>query len=191
MRKTLARITTIASLLLTLFGSAGFFLTADAREASNPSPSGQPPKPEPVVHVLTVDAPITPTIADYIIKEIDRAAASRADALVIELNTPGGLVDSTNQIVIKMMASEVPTVVYITPSGGRAASAGVFITQAANIAAMAPTTHIGAASPVQMEGKMEDTMAKKVTNDLAAMIRGIAEKRGRNAAWAEDAGRKA
>ena len=81
-------------------------------------------------------------------------------------------------------------VVYVAPSGGRAASAGVFITLSAHIAAMARTTHIGAASPVQMEGKMDETMAKKVTNDLAAMIRGIAEKRGRNAKWAEEAVRK-
>jgi len=88
------------------------------------------------------------------------------------------------------MSSSLPVVVYVAPSGGRAASAGVFITLSAHIAAMAPTTHIGAASPVQMEGKMDETMAKKVTNDLAAMIRGIAEKRGRNAKWAEEAVRK-
>jgi membrane-bound serine protease (ClpP class) len=141
--------------------------------------------------LITIDAPITPTVAEHIIKSIDRAAKQNAEALIIQLNTPGGLVDSTNNIVIKMMASSVPTVVYITPSGGRAASAGVFITLSANIAAMAPTTHIGAASPVQMEGKMDKTMEKKVMNDLAAMVRGIAEKRGRNAAWAEDAVRKA
>ena len=91
---------------------------------------------------------------------------------------------------MKMMASDVPTVVYVAPSGARAASAGVFITLAANIAAMAPTTHIGAAHPVQMQGKMDKTMEKKVVNDLAAMARGIAEKRGRNAKWAEDAVRK-
>jgi membrane-bound serine protease (ClpP class) len=81
--------------------------------------------------------------------------------------------------------------VYVAPSGGRAASAGVFITMAANIAAMAPTTHIGAASPIQLEGKMDETMERKAMNDTAAMARGIAEKRGRNAEWAEDAVRKA
>jgi membrane-bound serine protease (ClpP class) len=126
-------------------------------------------------------------VAEYIIKSIDRASKAGAEALIIQLNTPGGLVDSTQQIVMKMMASDVPTVVYVAPSGARAASAGVFITLAANIAAMAPTTHIGAAHPVQMQGKMDETMEKKAVNDLAAMMRGIAEKRGRNAKWAEDA----
>jgi membrane-bound serine protease (ClpP class) len=106
------------------------------------------------------------------------------------MDTPGGLVESTREIIKKMLASDVPTVVYVAPDGSRAASAGVFITLTANIAAMAPNTRMGSASPVQLEGKMDETMAKKVTNDLAAMIRGIAEKRGRNAAWAEDAVRK-
>jgi membrane-bound serine protease (ClpP class) len=181
----------LLSLLLIVSGIVGLVLLADAGETSGPSSTASPAPPERVVHAITIDAPITPTVAEHIIKSIDRAANDRAEALIIRLNTPGGLVDSTNNIVIKMMASEVPTVVYITPSGGRAASAGVFITLAANIAAMAPTTHIGAASPVQMQGKMDETMEKKVMNDLAAMIRGIAEKRGRNASWADDAVRKA
>ncbi len=143
-----------------------------------------------MIQVIDIDAPITPVVAEYIIKSIDRASKAQAEALIIQLNTPGGLVDSTQQIVMKMMASEVPVVVYVAPSGARAASAGVFITLAANIAAMAPTTHIGAAHPVQMQGKMDATMEKKVVNDLAAMIRGIAEKRGRNAKWAEEAVRQ-
>ncbi len=164
--------------------------SAEARERSEPSAS-RPSLPGTVVDLITVDAPITPTVAEFIISSIDRATRNGAEALVIQLNTPGGLVDSMNQIVMKMMASEVPTVVYVAPSGGRAASAGVFITLAANIAAMAPTTHIGAASPVQMEGKMDKTMERKVMNDLAALARGICEKRGRNAQWAEDAVRKA
>jgi len=92
--------------------------------------------------------------------------------------------------VMKMMAADVPTVVYVAPSGARAASAGVFITLAANVAAMAPTTHMGAAHPVTMQGKMDKTMEAKVVNDLAAMARGIAEKRGRNMKWAEEAVRK-
>ena len=192
MRKVLHLTTLLLSLLLILSGITGLFLMADAKETSGPAPSAPPAgPPTPTVDVITVDAPITPTIAEHIIRSIDRAVKDRSEALIIRLNTPGGLVDSTNNIVIKMMASEVPTVVYISPSGGRAASAGVFITLSANIAAMAPTTHIGAASPVQMQGKMDETMEKKVMNDLAAMIRGIAEKRGRNAAWAEDAVRKA
>ena len=164
-------------------------MAADAKKVNKP---GHPAEAASVpsakkIHLIEIDAPITPVVAEYIIKSIDRAAKANAEALIIQLNTPGGLVDSTQQIVMKMMASEVPIVVYVAPSGGRAASAGVFITLAANIAAMAPTTHIGAAHPVQMQGKMDETMEKKAVNDLAAMMRGIAEKRGRNAKWAEDA----
>jgi membrane-bound serine protease (ClpP class) len=196
MRKITAWTTIICSLALILSGMAGLLLPADAKEKTAPAVTSAPATtapapPERVVHLITIDAPITPTVAEHIIKSIDRAENAAAEALIIKLNTPGGLVDSTNNIVIRMMSSSVPLVVYISPSGGRAASAGVFITLAANIAAMAPTTHIGAASPVQMQGKMDETMEKKVMNDLAAMIRGIAEKRGRNAKWAEDAVRKA
>jgi membrane-bound serine protease (ClpP class) len=139
------------------------------------------------IFLINIDAPITPVVAEYIVKSIDRASKARAEAIIIQLNTPGGLVDSMQQIVMKMMAADVATVVYVAPSGARAASAGVFITLAANIAAMAPTTHIGAAHPVTMQGKMDKTMEKKVVNDLAAMARSIAEKRGKNIKWAEDA----
>ena len=192
MRKILAWTTVLASLTLVISGWTGLALSAGMPKGEKSSPTATPAAASvAMVMLITIDAPITPTVAEHIIKSIDRAAKQNAEALIIQLNTPGGLVDSTNNIVIKMMASSVPTVVYITPSGGRAASAGVFITLSANIAAMAPTTHIGAASPVQMEGKMDKTMEKKVMNDLAAMVRGIAEKRGRNAAWAEDAVRKA
>ncbi len=200
MRKFLSWTTIILSLLLVLSGAAGLLLADAGAARSAPvstvsstvtATAPAPAMPERIVLLITVDGPITPTVAEYITKSIDRAAKSGAEALVIKLNTPGGLVDSTNDIIIRMMASEVPTVVWVAPSGGRAASAGVFITLAANVAAMAPTTHIGAASPVQMQGKMDETMANKAMNDIAAMARGIAEKRGRNAKWAEDAVRKA
>jgi membrane-bound serine protease (ClpP class) len=179
----------IALMILSI--TAGGILSAAPQKQGAPSGTAPQAASRTVVDVITVDAPITPTVSEFIISSIDRATRSGAEALVIQLNTPGGLVDSMNEIVIKMMASQVPTVVYVSPSGGRAASAGVFITLAANIAAMAPTTHIGAASPVQMEGKMEKTMERKVMNDLAALARSICEKRGRNAQWAEDAVRKA
>ena len=183
-----ARHTVFIALLLILAGT--FVLTAAAntkatKETITPAVAPSPSLKK--IHLIEIGAPITPVVAEYIIKSINRAAKADAEALIIQLNTPGGLVDSTQQIVMKMMASEVPTVVYVAPSGGRAASAGVFITLAANIAAMAPTTHIGAAHPVQMQGKMDETMEKKAVNDLAAMMRGIAEKRGRNTKWAEDA----
>ena len=184
-----ARSIVLFSLALLVAGTFVLAVAADAKKVSKTAPPAEavstPSSRK--IHLIEIDAPITPVIAEYIIKSIDRAAQAGVEALIIQLNTPGGLVDSTQQIVMKMMAAEVPTVVYVAPSGGRAASAGVFITLAANIAAMAPTTHIGAAHPVQMQGKMEDAMEKKAVNDLAALMRGIAEKRGRNAAWAEDA----
>lgn len=148
------------------------------------------PMPERKIYVIKINSAITPVVAEYIARSIERATKASAEALIIELDTPGGLVDSMREIVKAMMASEVPTVVYVSPSGARAASAGVFITLAANIAAMAPSTNMGSAHPVQMEGKMDKTMEAKIVNDLAAMIRGIAKKRGRNARWAEEAVRK-
>jgi len=191
MRTTFARLTIALSLFLVLTGLTGIALSAGRPKKVNTAPTATPPAPAArTVMLIKIDAPITPVVAEYIIKSIDAASKDKAEAIIIQLNTPGGLVDSTNEIIMKMMASAVPTVVYVAPSGGRAASAGVFITMASHIAAMAPTTHIGAASPVQMQGQMDKTMAKKVTNDLAAMIRGIAEKRGRNAKWAEEAVRK-
>ncbi len=178
-------------LFLILAGSLALTVSAKTKSEKKTKPAAASSvSPAKKIHVIEIDAPITPVVAEYIIKSIDRAAKADAEALIIQLNTPGGLVDSTQQIVMKMMASEVPTVVYVAPSGGRAASAGVFITLAANIAAMAPTTHIGAAHPVQMQGKMDETMEKKAVNDLAAFARGIAEKRGKNIKWAEDAVRK-
>ncbi len=188
------RFTVLISLILIVAGTFVLTVAADTKQtkkSSKPvSPATASVSSPKMIQVIDIDAPITPVVAEYIMKSIDRASKAQAEALIIQLNTPGGLVDSTQQIVMKMMASEVPVVVYVAPSGARAASAGVFITLAANIAAMAPTTHIGAAHPVQMQGKMDATMEKKVVNDLAAMIRGIAEKRGRNAKWAEDAVRQ-
>lgn len=189
---------TVVSLLLLLFaiGPTGFA----AEEKTGPVPAKQINKQKTSsekataaggsIHLVRIDAPITPVVAEYIVKSIKRAAKAGAEALIIQLDTPGGLVDSMREIVKTMLASEVPTVVYVAPSGARAASAGVFITLAANIAAMAPSTNMGSAHPVQMEGKMDKTMEAKIVNDLSAMIRGIAEKRGRNLLWAEEAVRK-
>ncbi len=164
-------------------------LSFPAQLDSKPTGSAQA-LPEHIVYLITVDAPITPVVSEYINTSIDIASRNNAEALVIQLDTPGGLVDSMREIVKKMMASDVPVVVYVAPSGARAASAGVFITMAAHKAAMAPGTHIGAAHPVTMEGKMDKTMETKVVNDLAAMARNVAERRGRNVKWAEEAVRK-
>ncbi len=171
-------------LLLSSFEHDALSVEKD-KTAKQPSPTVTAQRNQ--IFLITIDAPITPVVAEYILKAIDKAAEAKAEAIIIQLNTPGGLVDSMQQIVMKMMAADVATVVYVAPSGARAASAGVFITLAANIAAMAPTTHMGAAHPVTMQGNMDKTMEKKVVNDLAAMARGIAEKRGKNAKWAEDA----
>ena len=142
------------------------------------------------VLVIRVEGVIAPSSADYIISAIKRADRELAQALVIELDTPGGLDLSMRSIIKEMLSAERPTVVYVSPSGARAASAGTFITLAAHVAAMAPGTNIGAAHPVNMGGQMDKEMNKKVTNDAAAYIRTIAERRGRNVQWAEDAVRK-
>ncbi len=189
------RLTILFALILVVFGTFVLTVAADTKKtkkSSKPAPPAAASVPSAKkIHLIEIDAPITPVTAEYIIKSIDRASKDNVEALIVQMNTPGGLVESMNDIVIRMMSSNVPIVVYVAPSGGRAASAGVFITMAANIAAMAPTTHIGAASPIQLEGKMDETKERKAMNDLAAFARGIAEKRGRNAQWAEEAVRKA
>jgi len=177
---------------LLLFPLLQLIIFSDVTPLSADTPAGEKPAAPPVkkIYLITVDAPITPVISEYITKSIDTASRNSAEAIIIELDTPGGLVDSMREIVKKMMSADIPVVVYVAPAGARAASAGVFITIAADIAAMAPSTHIGAAHPVTMEGKMDKTMEAKVVNDLAAMARSIAEKRGKNAKWAEEAVRK-
>src|SRR3990172_12659947 len=143
------------------------------------------------IHYLHVDGIVNPVMAEFIIKSIENAAKEKAETVVIQLDTPGGLDLSMRDIVKAMLSSDVPIVVYVAPPGSRAASAGVFITYAAHIAAMAPGTNIGSAHPVAMGGeKMDETMMKKVENDAVAYIKGIAAKRHRNAEWAEKAVRK-
>ncbi|MEK6591250.1 MAG: nodulation protein NfeD [Nitrospinota bacterium] len=140
--------------------------------------------------VLKIDGVINPVSAEYILNGIREASISNAEFLIIQLDTPGGLDTSMRLIIKEMMASNIPTVVYVSPSGSRAASAGTFITIAAHIAAMAPGTNIGAAHPVSMGGRMDREMSKKVENDAAAYIISLAKKRGRNESWAEKAVRK-
>jgi len=139
---------------------------------------------------LTIDMPIGPVPADVIADAIDQAFEENKDLLVIELDTPGGLDESMRMICRRLLNSDVPVVVWVAPSGARAASAGVFITYAANIAAMAPGTNIGAAHVVNMGGQMDSVMTEKVQNDAVAYITSIAKKRGRNVEWAERAVRE-
>lgn len=144
--------------------------------------------PAPVVYSAQVSAIIHPVSAEYMIATIDRANAEHAAAVVFTLATPGGLVDSTRDIISRMLASKTPIVVFVGPSGARAASAGFLITIAADVAVMAPGTHIGAAHPVAGAGETIDpTMAKKAAEDIAAYARTLAEKRGRNSALADAA----
>jgi len=137
------------------------------------------------VFTIEVDAIINPATAKFIVDSMDEATQQNAQCLIIKLDTPGGLLESTRTIVKKELASKIPIIVYVAPSGARAASAGVFVTMAANIAAMAPGTHIGAAHPVTMggEGKESKTMTEKVVNDTVAFIKNIAKTRGRNVDW--------
>ncbi len=144
------------------------------------------------VYRIRVGGVIAPGVARYIERAVREAEEAGARALIIELDTPGGLLKSTDDITKTLLNARVPIVVYITPSGGRAASAGVFITYAAHVAAMAPATHLGAAHPVSVGGggQPDATLMEKITNDSVANIRALARQRGRNADWAEQAVRK-
>jgi membrane-bound serine protease (ClpP class) len=141
--------------------------------------------------VATIAASINPVTADYLSSVIEKAEGAEAALLVVELDTPGGLDSAMRQMVQEIIKTRIPVVVYVSPSGARSASAGVLITLASDVAAMAPGTNIGAAHPVSVGGGgMDNTMAKKVENDAAAYARSLAEKRGRNADWAESAVRQ-
>jgi len=138
--------------------------------------------PAAVIHQVTWEGPVTPVTAEVLVGAIETAAVEGADAVLILLDTPGGLDTSMRAIVKAELESTVPVIVYVAPGGSRAASAGAFLTLAAHVAAMAPGTNIGSASPVQMGGAaMDSTMAHKVTNDAAAYLASIAADKGRNA----------
>jgi membrane-bound serine protease (ClpP class) len=140
---------------------------------------------------IVVDDSIHPITDEYIGRAIAEAERNKDQALLIEINTPGGLLDSTRDIIEKILASPVPVIIYVTPSGSRAASAGFFILESADVAAMAPGTNTGAAHPVSLGGgKMDDTMKEKIENDSAALMRSVVGKRGRNVEIAETAVRQ-
>ncbi|MCU1335532.1 MAG: Nodulation efficiency protein NfeD [Bryobacterales bacterium] len=145
----------------------------------------------PKVIAVDIDGVIHPITVDLLAHALDQAASQNAAAVLIRLNTPGGMLEATRQINEKIVASRVPVIAYVTPSGGRAASAGFFILEAADVAAMAPGTNTGASSPVALGGQMDETMRHKVENDAAAWLRSTVEKRGRNATLAETTIRQA
>ena len=162
-------------------------VSAGAAAGTAPVPGGAA-----FVDIVRLDGIVAPATARYIIRALRQAEQTGAQALVIEVDTPGGLLKSMEDITKAMINAKVPTVVYVWPSGSRAASAGVFITYAATIAAMAPTTHLGAAHPVGVGGggTEDKTLMAKITNDAVAEIRGFAARRGRNPDWAEKAVRQ-
>ncbi len=146
------------------------------------------------VDVITIKGTINPVLVDYVKRGIEHAEDSNAQALIIRIDTPGGLDSAMRDIVQLIVNAHVPIVVYVSPAGARAASAGVFITIAAHVAVMAPNTAIGAAHPVSIgeegEQAMSETMEEKVVNDAAALIRSLAQTHGRNIEWAEKAVRE-
>jgi len=144
-----------------------------------------PQSTAPTVLKIVIDGMIHPVSTEYIGRAIDEAKTTHAQAVLIVLDTPGGLVDSTREIIGHIDQSTVPVIIFVTPSGTRAASAGFILLESADVAAMSPGTHTGAAHPVLMVGKMDDDMKKKAENDVAAMLRTVASKRGRNVDLAE------
>ena len=144
-----------------------------------------------VVYLLSLQGTVNPGSADFFDRAVDQAEKEGVHALLVELDTPGGLVSSLRSMIQKVFASRVPVIVYVAPQGAQSASAGALLTLSAHVAAMSPGTEIGAAHPVGLGGgDSDETMSKKAENDLAAFARSIAEKRGRNADWAEKAVRE-
>jgi membrane-bound serine protease (ClpP class) len=169
-------------------GSLGFVLVMLGALLTACSGSDQPPD---AVHVLTWDGDVNPVMQRYFKRGLESAVDSKARAVVLRLDTPGGFDSSMRDIIKRIQASPVPVIVYVSPSGGRAASAGTYILMASHVATMAPSTTIGAATPIDASGSdIEGDLGRKVLNDAVAYIRGLAQQHGRNADWAEKAVRE-
>jgi len=167
-----------------------FFVVACLAAALVPAASGAPDRPRVLEVVFEND--VNPVTADYAIGEIDRANDESYDAVVILLDTPGGLSEAMRDIYKKELASRIPVIVYVAPEGARAASAGVWIGQAADVLAMSPQTNLGSSTPISSGGgNIPSDLKRKVINDAAKSLRGLAEEHGRNGDWAERAVRKA
>src|SRR5260370_11311947 len=173
--------------------AVGLTIAASALGHAAAAVAPSPQSAAPVVDVVRLEGVVGPATARYVIRGLRQAVRGGAQALVVVVDTPGGLLKSADDITKAMLNSSLPVVAYVYPSGARAESAGVFVVYAANIAAMAPATHLGAAHPVGLGtggGGGDKTEMTKLTNDAVADIRGIAAHRGRNAAWAERAVRQ-
>ena len=171
-----------------LFAVAVAFIAVGASRASSADAPAKPAAGAPWVQLITIDGSINPAVAAYVEDSLASATAHGASALVIELDTPGGLLTSAEKIVKALLAAPLPVIVYVAPSGAGAASAGTFIIEAANIAAMAPGTTIGAAHPVEEGGDdIKGAMGQKMENFTASFARRIAQERGRNEDWIEQA----
>ncbi len=138
------------------------------------------------VYLLKIDSAITPATANFFLYGLAKAQKDGAKALILELDTPGGLVESTREMVKAMLDSEVPVIVYVAPTGARAASAGAFIVLASHLAAMAEGTHLGAAHPVELTGKTDPKIMEKIVNDLAAWAKNLAQLKRRDIKFAEE-----
>jgi membrane-bound serine protease (ClpP class) len=188
----------------TLQGDAAVLTARAANAATDPLPELPEPRFERpltgmdeartrpgTVHLIEVSGVINPASAGFVVSAIEAARAERAECIIIQLDTPGGLMESMRSIVKAILSSDVPVITYVAPSGSRSASAGVFIALASHVVAMAPGTNIGAAHPVGLGGEQpSEDMGDKVVNDAAAYIKTLAERHGRNEEWAEDAVRK-
>ncbi|MHB0981042.1 MAG: NfeD family protein [Thermoleophilia bacterium] len=170
----------ILALLVALGGVAWFSVTPAAAQDEGTAP----------VWVTRVEGAIVPPLAAYLVRTMERAQEAGAEVLVIELDTPGGLDSSMREIIRAEIDSPMPVAIYVYPQGARSASAGVYIMMGADVTAMAPQTNLGSAHPVSLTGEMDEEMKKKVTNDAAAYIRGLAATHGRNTTWVEQAVRE-
>ncbi|MDA1081736.1 MAG: nodulation protein NfeD [Gemmatimonadetes bacterium] len=180
LRRLRTALRTATALMLTATAAAFAPQGANAPAASAPVPDSAA---RGTVDVIQVDDAITPITLQQIERQIDESATRGARALVLVMDTPGGLESAMRSIVQAILASPIPVITYVSPPGARAASAGLFIVTASHVAAMAPSTNLGAASPVAMGGTMDSTLAKKAMSDAAALIEGLAQARGRNVEW--------
>jgi membrane-bound serine protease (ClpP class) len=189
----IARLVLIVPLAL---GALGFLAAAAAAQEASPGASPEVSAPPPAdgrrVAILTATGIVDNVMAGYLAEGVAQAGSNGAAAAIIQLNTPGGSLDATQRIVSTLLEAPLPTIVWVTPSGARAASAGTFITLASHVALMSPGTNIGAATPVGGQGEdIGGDLGQKVLNDAVASIRSISETRGRNADWAEETVRDA